>query len=149
LADQQTNLFNFLHGKNALALVVELIRTILRWLAAIFFVVAGTFHFLKPEMYLQVMPPYFPAPEMLVAVSGVAEIAGGIGLLLRPWRRTAGWGLIALLLAVFPANIYMLQHPGQFHFAPWILWARLPLQPVFIAWIWFAAIRCPSRDRNI
>jgi uncharacterized membrane protein len=148
LADQQTNLFNFLHGKNALALVV-VIRTILRWLAAIFFVVAGTFHFLKPEMYLQVMPPYFPAPEMLVAVSGVAEIAGGIGLLLRPWRRTAGWGLIALLLAVFPANIYMLQHPGQFHFAPWILWARLPLQAVFIAWIWFAAIQCPSRDRNI
>jgi uncharacterized membrane protein len=120
-------------------------RTILRWLASIFFVVAGTFHFLKPEMYLQIMPPYFPAPQLLVAVSGIAEIAGGGGLLIRPWRRAAGWGLIALLIAVFPANLYMLQHPGQFHFAPWILWARLPLQGVFIAWVWFAAIRRPPR----
>jgi uncharacterized membrane protein len=81
--------------------------------------------------------------------SGVAEIAGGVGLVIRPLRRVAGWGLIALLIAVFPANIYMLQHPGQFHFAPWILWARLPLQAVFIAWVWFVAIRCPPRDRNI
>jgi uncharacterized membrane protein len=119
---------------------MELMRTILRGLAAIFFVVAGTFHFLKPEMYLQIMPLYFPAPQLLVAVSGVAEIAGGIGLLIRPLRRAAGWGLVALLIAVFPANVYMLQHPGQFHFAQWIFWARLPLQGVFIAWIWFVAI---------
>jgi uncharacterized membrane protein len=124
-------------------------RTILRWLAAIFFVVAGTFHFLKPEMYLQIMPPYFPLPQLLVAVSGVAEITGGIGLLLRPVRRPAAWGLIALLIAVFPANIYMVQHPGQFHFAPWILWARLPLQAVFIAWVWFGAIHHSHRARSI
>jgi uncharacterized membrane protein len=128
---------------------MELMRTILRWLAAIFFVVAGMFHFLKPEMYLQIMPPYFPAPQLLVAVSGVAEIAGGIGLLIRPLRCIAGWGLIALLVAVFPANIYMLQHPGQFHFAPWILWARLPLQAVFILWVWFTAIHRSRRERNI
>jgi uncharacterized membrane protein len=114
-------------------------RTVLRRLAAIFFVVAGTFHFLKPEMYLQIMPPYFPAPQLLVAVSGIAEIAGGIGLLIPRLRRAAGWGLIALLFAVFPANIYMVQHPERFHFAPWILWARLPLQFVFIAWVWLAA----------
>jgi uncharacterized membrane protein len=149
LADQQTNLFNFLHGKNALALGVEMMRTILRGLAAVFFVVAGTFHFLKPEMYLQIMPPYLPAPQLLVAVSGIAEMAGGIGLLVHPWRRAAGWGLIALLIAVFPANIYMLQHPGQFHFAPWILWARLPLQGVFIAWVWFGAIHRSHQERNI
>jgi uncharacterized membrane protein len=124
-------------------------RTILRWLAAIFFVVAGSFHFLKPEMYLQIMPPYIPAPQLLVAVSGVAEIAGGLGLLIHRWRRAAAWGLIALLIAVFPANIYMLQHPGQFQFAPWILWARLPLQAVFIAWVWFAAINRSHRQRNI
>jgi uncharacterized membrane protein len=124
-------------------------RTILRWLAAAFFVVAGMFHFLRPELYLQIMPPYFPAPQLLVAVSGVAEIAGGIGLLIRPLRRAAGWGLIALLIAVFPANIYMLQHPGQFHFAPWMLWARLPLQGVFIAWVWFASIqRVPRQPIN-
>jgi uncharacterized membrane protein len=116
-------------------------RIVLRGLAAAFFVVAGTFHFLKPDLYLQIMPPYFPAPQLLVTVSGVAEIAGGLGLLIRPVRRAAGWGLIALLIAVFPANIYMVQHPGQFHFAPWILWARLPLQAMFIAWLWFAAIQ--------
>jgi uncharacterized membrane protein len=116
---------------------MELVRTILRGLAAFFFVVAGTFHFLKPEMYLQIMPPYIPAPQLLVAVSGVAEIVGGIGLLIRPLRRVAGWGLIALLIAVFPANIYMLHHPGQFHFTQWLLCARLPLQGVFIAWVWF------------
>jgi uncharacterized membrane protein len=120
-------------------------RTILRGLAAIFFVVAGVFHFLKPEMYLQIMPPYFPEPQLLVMVSGVAEIAGGLGLLIAPLRRAAAWGLIALLLAVFPANIYMVQHPGQFHLAPWLLWVRLPLQGVFIAWIWFVAIQCSPR----
>jgi uncharacterized membrane protein len=125
---------------------VKLRQTVLRGLAAIFFLVAGLFHFLKPELYLQIMPPYLPAPQSLVAVSGVAEIAGGIGLLIRPVRRAAGWGLIALLIAVFPANIYMLQHPGQFHFAPWLLWARLPLQGIFIAWVWLAAIQRAPRQ---
>jgi uncharacterized membrane protein len=115
----------------------------LRWLAAIFFVVAGAFHFLKPELYLQIMPPYFPAPALLVAISGGAEIAGGLGLLISPLRPAAGWGLIALLVAVFPANIYMLQHPEQFQIAPWILWARLPFQGVFMLWVWFVAIRQP------
>ena len=128
-------------------------RTILRILAAIFFVVAGTFHFLKPELYRQIIPPYLPAPQLLVLISGLAEIAGGIGLLIARFRRAAGWGLIWLLIAVFPANIYMTQHPGQFHLAPWILWARLPLQGVFIAWVWFAAIRrsrsSPARPDDI
>jgi uncharacterized membrane protein len=125
------------------------LQTILRWLAAVFFVVAGTFHFLRPELYAQTIPPYFPAPILLVLVSGVAEIAGGIGLLVRPLRRAAGWELIALLIAVFPANIYMAQHPAQFRFAPWILWARLPLQAVLIAWVLFVAIRRPRQKRII
>jgi uncharacterized membrane protein len=124
---------------------MELMRSILRWLAAVGFVAAGTFHFVRPELYRQIMPPGFPAPQLLVAVSGAAEIAGGLGLLPRPWRRAAGWGLIALLIAVFPANLYMAQHAGQFHLAPWILWARLPLQGVFIAWVWFVAIQRSSR----
>jgi uncharacterized membrane protein len=125
------------------------VQAVLRGAAAIFFIVAGTFHFLKPELYLQIVPPYFPAPQLLVAVSGVAEIVGGIGLLIRPLRRAAGWGLMALLVAVFPANIYMAQHPGQFHFAPWLLWARLPLQAVFIAWIWFVAVRRSPRKKIV
>jgi uncharacterized membrane protein len=125
---------------------VELIRILLRWLAAIFFIVAGTFHFLKPELYLQIMPPYFPAPAFLVLISGGAEIAGGLSLIILPLRSAAGWGLIALLIAVFPANIYMLQHPENFHIAPWILWARLPFQGVFIAWVWFIGIRQPHSN---
>ena len=122
-------------------------RIFLRWLAVIFFVAAGTMHFLKPEPYLRIMPPYLPSPHLLVAISGVAEVAGGIGLLVPRLRRAAGWGLIALLVAVFPANIYMLQHPELFHLAPWILWARLPFQGVFMAWIWFVALQKAGPDR--
>jgi len=125
---------------------VNFIRTFLRWLAAIFFVVAGIGHFVRPEMYLKIMPPYLPAPALLVFISGVAEVAGGVGLLIPSVRRAAGWGLIALLVAIFPANIYMLQHPELFGIAPWILWARLPLQAVFIAWIWFVALRSPRQS---
>jgi uncharacterized membrane protein len=88
-------------GKIDYSLMMELMRIILRWLAAIFFIVAGTFHFLKPELYLQIMPPYFPAPALLVAISGFAEIAGGIGILISPLRYLAGWGLIALFRPIF------------------------------------------------
>jgi uncharacterized membrane protein len=122
---------------------MELIRNILCWLAAIFFIVAGVFHFLKPQLYLQIMPPYFPVPALLVAISGIAEIAGGLGLFISPLRYLAGWGLVILLFAVFPANIYMLQHPERFHIAVWVLWARLPFQGVFMFWVWFVAIRRP------
>jgi uncharacterized membrane protein len=80
----------------------------------------------------------------LVAVSGVAEIAGGIGLLIPRLRRWAGWGLIALLIAVFPANVYMAVSPQRIpdlHFARWMLWLRLPLQGVFVVWVWYASLR--------
>lgn len=115
-------------------------QILLRWLAAIFFVVAGIGHFVKPDMYLKIMPPWLPAPALLVMVSGIAEIAGGFGLLVPLLRRAAGWGLIAMLIAIFPANIYMLQHPELFNFPVWTLWARLPLQAVFIAWVWYVAL---------
>jgi uncharacterized membrane protein len=112
-------------------------RVALRGLAALFFVFAGIGHFLKPEFYVQIVPSGFPSPKILVMVSGVCEIAGGVGLLI-PWlRKFAGGGLIALLIAVFPANIYMALHPERFGFAPWLLWARLPMQLVIGAWIWF------------
>jgi len=124
-------------------------QTLLRWLAAVFFVVAGIGHFVRPELYLKIMPPYLPTPALLVFISGVAEVAGGLGLLLPPVRRAAGWGLIALLIAVFPANYYMLQHPELFGIAPWILWARLPLQTVFIAWIWFVALHSPRQTAAV
>jgi uncharacterized membrane protein len=114
----------------------------LRWLAAIFFVAGGANHFREPDFYRQIVPKMFPSPAMLVILSGICEIAGGIGLLIRPLRPAAGWGLIALLLCVFPANIYMALFPeriADLHISHWLLWLRLPLQGILIAWVWFVA----------
>jgi uncharacterized membrane protein len=120
---------------------MRMARIILRWLAAAFFIVAGINHFVRPAMYRQIVPPGFPAPERLVAISGIAEIAGGLGLLIPRLRRPAGWGLLALLIAVFPANIYMAVSPEKFsewHIPRWALWLRLPLQALLGVWVWFA-----------
>jgi uncharacterized membrane protein len=117
-------------------------RIALRLLAALFFIVAGANHFIHPDFYRKIIPPHFPDPSFLVVISGAAEIAGGVGLLISPLRKAAGCGLIALLIAVFPANIYMALYPGSIpdlHFAPALLWLRLPLQVVFIAWVWLIA----------
>ena len=111
------------------------IWTILRWLAACFFTVAGLNHFHMPDVYLSIIPPYLPWPRELVAISGVAEVLGGIGILIPPVRRLAAWGLIALLLAVLPANVQMALH-GFRNLPAWALWLRLPFQAVFIAWIY-------------
>lgn len=110
-------------------------RTVAIWLLALFFIAAGLNHFVNPAPYLAMMPSYLPWPETLNWISGAAEIAGGIGVLVARTRRLAGWGLIALLLAVFPANINVALHgwPRE-NIAPWILWARLPFQPVMI-WV--------------
>jgi uncharacterized membrane protein len=108
-----------------------------------FFVFAGTMHFVIPKVYQRIMPPYIPAPEAMVYASGVAEIAGGAGLMLAPTRRRAGQLLIATMIAVFPANVHMAQNPDKFSDVPGgeqALRARLPLQAVFIAWI-LAAMR--------
>ncbi len=112
-------------------------------LLAVGFIGAGVMHFLKPRGFVQIVPPQLPAPEALVAVSGVAEVLGGIGLLIPRLRKAAGWGLVALLAAVFPANVYMATEASRFAaLAPaWLLWARLPLQPLAMAWVWWAAVR--------
>ena len=117
-------------------------RIILRWALAIFFVAAGVNHFLTPAVYLGMMPPWLPWPEAANSVSGAAEILGGLGLLLPATRRLAGWGLIALLVAIFPANLQVAMQgrmPG-FDFSPAVLWWRLPFQGVFIAAVWWVAI---------
>ena len=103
-------------------------------LAAVLYIGAGILHFRATEFYLKIVPPYIPWHLAMVYVSGVAEIAGGVGLLIPLLRRAAAWGLIALLVAVFPANVYMVtSHPASA-----ILWARLPLQAVLIWWVyWF------------
>jgi uncharacterized membrane protein len=112
-------------------------RIVARAFTAAFFVCAGANHFAKPAFYRNIVPPGFPSPSLLVAISGICEIIGGVGLLVRPLRRAAGWGLIALLIAVFPANIHMAQHPESFHIARWLLWVRLPLQFLLIVWVWY------------
>jgi uncharacterized membrane protein len=109
-----------------------------RRLCGPFFVLAGVMHFIKPRAYRAIVPPYLPAPEVLVYASGVAEIAGGAGLMVPAGRRAAGWWLIGTLLAVFPANLHMALHPDQFPKVPGgapALVARLPLQAGFIAWV--------------
>lgn len=111
------------------------------WLAlGLAFVGAGVNHFAMPRAYERIVPPSMKdRAQSLVAVSGVAEIAGGLGVLL-PWtRRPAGLGLIALLAAVFPANLYMARTPEDFRKIPrWALYARLPLQPLMMWWAWTA-----------
>jgi uncharacterized membrane protein len=103
-----------------------------------FFVVAGARHFTHERFYLKMMPPFVPAHRPMVWASGVAEILLGVGLCFQQTRVAAAWGLVALLIAVFPANVYMLQvGPERFPKIPrWTLVVRLPLQGVFIAWAW-------------
>ena len=106
---------------------------------AVVFCAAGLLHFVKPEVYARIVPPPLPA-KLAVAVSGAAEIAGGIGLLFPATRRAAGWGLIALLLAVWPANFWMALQARRFPNIPaWALWARLPLQVPLMWWAWRAS----------
>lgn len=96
-------------------------------------------HFVIPKVYARIVPPYVPgSAEAVVHASGVAEIAGGVGLMAAPTRRAAGWWLIATLLAVFPANLHMALNAEDFPEVPGgkaALWARLPFQAVFIAWV--------------
>ena len=115
-------------------------RNISRILLAIGFVVAGLNHFRVPEFYQTMIPPWLPWPEGLNAISGAAEIAGGIGILIPKTRRAAATGLILLLIAVFPANLYLaLQGWQEMDIPRWVLIARLPFQLVFIAWVVFSA----------
>ena len=119
-------------------------RTVLHWLLTVFMVVAGANHFVAPAAYIAMMPSALPTPAALVYVSGVAEILGGLGLILPPTRRLAGWGLIALFVAIFPANINMAVHHlslGGREVPAWALWARLPLQAVLVVWAYWCS-RC-------
>ena len=103
-----------------------------------FYFAAGTLHFLKPQPYLKIMPPYIPWHLPMVLITGTFEILGGVGLLVPLARRNAAWGLIALLIAVFPANIYMATNPieaGAASIAPVLRWGRLPLQLLLIWWL--------------
>ena len=111
-----------------------------RILLALIFVVAGTLHFVITDAYLGIMPPYLPWHRPLVLISGVAEIAGGVGLLHPRTRRAAAMGLVLLLLAVWPANWQMaLDAAGQPALRQALLWLRVPLQLPLMLWVWWAS----------
>ena len=113
-----------------------------RALLGVTFLTTGVLHFLRPRMYEAIMPRYLPAHRELVYASGVAEIAGGAGVLHSRTAKPAGWWLIATLIAIFPANVEMAVHAERFRKIPRpLLWARLPLQGAMIAWVWKTAAR--------
>lgn len=113
--------------------------------------VAGAMHFVYPEAYVRIVPPILPRPQWLVAVSGACEIAGGAGLLFRLTRRCAAIGLAMLLIAVFPANLYMAREgvrPLDMAIPTWALWARLPLQLPLIWWALRYARKNAQQERS-
>jgi uncharacterized membrane protein len=113
-------------------------KIVTRWIFGLLFVVAGINHFVATAFYISIMPPYLPWHRELVYISGVAEVVLGVALWLRRSRTVAAWGLIALLVAVSPANLHMALHPEQFPTLPPLgLWLRLPLQGVLIAWAYW------------
>jgi uncharacterized membrane protein len=116
----------------------------LSWrLLANVFIGAGVNHFLMPRTYEKIVPPSLrDHAKAVVQISGVAEIVGGVGVLVPSTRRLSGLGLIALLAAVFPANLYMARRPDDFRKIPrWALYGRLPLQPLMMLWAWRATRR--------
>ncbi|EMA06498.1 DoxX family protein [Haloferax denitrificans] len=127
-------------------------KTPLRYVMGALYVLAGVMHFVVPNAYAQVVPPVFPAALALVYVSGVAEIALGVGVVFRRTQRAAAWGLVALLVAVFPANVYMATSDIVLEGVPAALrepsdaalWLRLPLQGVLVAWAWWYTRPAPA-----
>ena len=112
---------------------------------AAFFTFTGTMHFLRPRFFEAIVPPAIAARKReIVAVSGAAEIAGATLVLPRSSRPLGRWWLLALLVAVFPANVHMAVNPEQIEgldlrrVPRWALWARLPLQPLAMLWVWRA-----------
>jgi uncharacterized membrane protein len=118
-------------------------RSIARFFAGPVMTIAGINHFVMTRAYERIVPDALPQPTMLVYVSGVAEILGGLGSMHPRTRRAAGWLLVATLVAVFPANVYMALNADEFESIPGgqtSLIARLPLQALFLYWVWLATL---------
>ncbi|MCU0794280.1 MAG: DoxX family membrane protein [Opitutaceae bacterium] len=134
----------------------RILRARLRRGLGVFFIVAGLAHFVAPHLYDPMMPDWLPAASHrpLIYLSGLAELAGGIGVFTTRFRRAAAWGLIALLVAIFPANLHVALDPAAgaaFGPSQTLLWLRLPFQALFIAWVWWTCllprgVRAPARD---
>ena len=119
---------------------MNFIKLISKWIFGAAFVLAGANHFINPDFYLKMMPPFLPAPLFLIYLSGIFEIALGVLLLVPRFSRFAAFGLILLLIAVFPANIYMAINAQMFaEFSPIALYARLPIQFLLIGWAYLYA----------
>lgn len=112
-------------------------------LQSLVYVASGVNHFVHTTVYVGIMPDHYSDPRLLVQLSGIAEIAGGVGLLLPATRRVAAGGLAAMLVVFLDVHLYMVRHPERFPGVPrWVLWARVPLQFGLIAWAgWYAQKR--------
>jgi uncharacterized membrane protein len=125
--------------------ILHRLKRPLLYMMGTLYVVAGVSHFVVPDLYVQIVPPIFPAPLALVYLSGIAEVAVGIGVLIPQTRWYAAWATVTLLIAVFPANIYMATHgvvidggSGGGDLSAFARWARLPLQGVLVLWaLWY------------
>ncbi len=118
--------------------------------AGLFFIGAGAMHFLMPERYDAMIPPPLPSPRFWVLLSGAFQVAGGVGLLVRRTRRLAALGVIALLVAILPANIHEAVKSSGSHVLPmpdWYFWLRIPFQLVYIAWVAWAGGLWPRKSR--
>ena len=130
--------------------MIYLPKTRLRIAGLIFlivlFLVAGMNHFSNPNFYVSIMPPYLPLQTELAYIAGILEVLGAVGLLFARTRRMAGYSLIILLVIIFPANIHMAVYPEYFpHYSPFSIYLRLPLQFMFISWVYWAAVRNKAR----
>ncbi len=128
---------------------MPIVKIALRTLLAVAMIAVGITHFVSPAFFVAIVPKWLPAPLALVYISGFFEIAGGVGLLVPKTRRAAAWGLVALYVAVFPANINMAVNeiqPTGGHMPVAAMWIRLPFQILFIAWAyWFTRPDTPAR----
>ena len=119
-------------------------KLVTRWLLTLLLVTSGVLHFLVPGVFLKIMPAYLPAPLLLVYLSGLAELMCGAGIQVRAWRPRMGYVLVALLVAIFPANVNQALHHVSFDehalspIGVLVVWARLPLQAVLIWAAWWS-----------
>jgi uncharacterized membrane protein len=123
-----------------------MVRKIWMYVMGLGYIVAGVNHFWHPDGYIKLVEAFLPYPLAMIYISGAAELAGGLGLMIPATRRAAAWGLILLLLAIFPANVYQAIHHEQWPDTPvWLLWARLPIQPILI----FLAYLYTDKDKDL
>ena len=114
----------------------------------LWFAMGGIAHFAATQTEMRIVPPYVPCPHAVVLITGVLELLGAFGLLMKQARRAAGWGLFALTIAVTPANVYMLQNPELFSVPYGLLVMRLPVQVALLALILWSTVGAERGSGN-